>query len=340
MQSSLQLTSVSLLSIISLIFSLRSCNPLSTNGINISQSTLIPTVTKSTINVDKEKILILNSNNQIILSDPDGQNTRQYLLEPNVIAAALSPDGKKIAFVREEPLNQVLFLLDLQTGRSTQVSQGQIGGHPAIILWSPNGDRLVLSCTDGDSSVFQIYTIDLSSGALTPLTSFTNGLPFTTVSFDSMSDDGNTIGFTTSTIPPQGGFSQGALQLLDVKSRQIKTVLDEQHSGDIIRIGGTYLTPDGKTIYFIGKQNDHFRVFRIGVDGSQLQRVTLETASYDIAEPLVFSPDGTSFFAFTADQKPGDPNGVPTLFSTDGNLIRQLSDYPNGKVVSWIKIQP
>jgi len=288
--------------------------------------------------VDKEKILILNPNNQITLSDPDGQNARQYLLEPNVIAAALSPDGKKIAYDREEPLNNVIFLLDVQTGRSTQVSQGQIGGHPAIILWSPNGDRLVLSCTVGDSSVFQIYTVDLSSGALTPLTSFTNGLPFTTVSFDSMSSNGDTIGFTTSTIPPQGGFSQGALQLLDIKSRQIKTVLDEQHSGDIIRIGGAYLSSDGKTVYFIGKQNDHYRVFRIGVDGSHLQQVTQENASYDIAEPLVFSPDGTSFFAFTADQQAGDPNGVPTLFSTDGSLTRQLSDYPNGKVVSWIKV--
>ncbi|HMD89204.1 MAG TPA: hypothetical protein VKF38_08575 [Anaerolineaceae bacterium] len=288
--------------------------------------------------VDKEKILSLNSNNQITLSDSDGRNARQYLLEPNVIAAALSPDGKKIAYDREEPLNNILFLLDVQTGQSTQLSKGQIAGHPGTLLWSPKGDQLFLSCTVGDSSVFQIYTVDLSSGAMTPLTSFTNGLPFKIVSFNSLSNDGNTIGLTTLTMPPQGGFSQGTLQILDVKSRQIKTVLDEGHSGDIIRIGGAYLSPDGKTIFFIGKQNEHYRVFRIGVDGSHLQQVTQENASYDIAEPVVFSPDGTSFFAYTGDQKPGDPNGVPTLFSTDGNLIRQLSDYPNGKVVSWIKV--
>ena len=79
-----------------------------------SESTMTPTIenkpgqpTRSTDtnsntepSLDQGKILIINPDNQVTIADPTGQNSHQYRLNTDafltgVLAAALSPDGKK-----------------------------------------------------------------------------------------------------------------------------------------------------------------------------------------------------------------------------------------------------
>ncbi len=286
----------------------------------------------------QEKIVIMNTDRSITISDPDGQSAHSYTVT-GVTAAALSPDGKKVAYNCDKILTHIFYLLDVQTGQSTQISKDTIGGFIDTLRWSPQGDQLAFSGTLGESSVWQIYLIDPISGEIKPLTHFTQSyfLDNTFVAIGSWSADGNTISFSKIVMPAGSGYARNTLQTLNVKTGEIKAILDEDHSGDITRLGGTWLTPDGKTIFFDGKKNGHYHIFRIDVDGSHLNQVTSDEIHYDVTGPMVFSPDGQSFFTYAADQKAGDLNGVPSLFSIDGQLIRQLSDY-QGKVGSWNSI--
>jgi Tol biopolymer transport system component len=321
----------------------RSADPTVTGNIPtaVIKSGQTPQATATVLNPQPStgpgKILIIASNDQVTVSDPDVQNTHAYPVKPNVLAASLSPDGKKVAYESEEQLGHVIFLLDLETGVSTQVSQDEILGYTETILWTRAGDQLIFSATVGGSLIFQIYSLDLVSGAMTPLTHFTTGSLDTSIVLSSWSMDEATIGFTTVDLPPTAGHSQDILQTLDVKSGEIKTILDQAHAGDIELLGGSYLTPDGKSIFFEGRHNGRFRIFRIDVDGTHLEEVTSDDLPYDIQGPIVFSPDGGSFFAYAADQNKNNSNLVPTLFLINGDLIRQLSDV-SGRVVSWIDI--
>jgi WD40 repeat protein len=291
-----------------------------------------------TASAEVERIVILNPDNEITITSPDGKDAKQYFVEPDVTAAALSPDGKKVAYNSDQQLTHVIYLLDVQSGLSTQISKGVIGGIVDTILWSRNGDALVFSASMGNTGISQIYRMDPNSGEMAPLTHFTSGFQDRTIlALGSLSRDGGTIGLSIGVMPEQGGSSSGTIQTQDVKTGQITDVLDEAHSGDIIHIGGSWLTPDGQSIFFEGKQKDHDAIFRIDLDGTHLARVTHDDLPYDVSGPVVFSPDGQSFFAYAADQQAGDPNGVPSLFSMDGNPLRQLSNYA-GKVGSWNKV--
>lgn len=297
-----------------------------------------PEVTSTTVEmVAKEKILILNYQNTLTLSDPDLKEAHSYQVEPQISSAVLSPDGKKIAYISEIPTSHIMYILNIQSGQSIQISKGLFGGVSDMIAWSRNGDQLGLSLTAVESSIGQISLMDASSGTITQLTNFSSGFPSNIVIFGSWSVDGNIIGFTTQSLPSQGGSSQGTIQLLDVKSRQIRTILDEKNGGDINNIGGSWITVDGKSIFFGGKRNGYYRIFSIDIDGNNIKQITPNDIKFDVNGPVVFSPDGKSFFAYANDLKAVNPDGVPTLFSINGELIRQLNGYP-GKVVSWIRV--
>jgi TolB protein len=95
--------------------------------------------------------------------------------------------------------------------------------------------------------------------------------------------------------------------------------------------------PDGKSIYFVSDRGGGPQIYRIGIDGGAVQRVTF-AGSYNISPAL--SPDGRTlayisrqggaFKLTTLDLTGGDPQSI-----TDSNDDERPSFAPNGRLIIY-----
>ena len=108
------------------------------------------------------------------------QNSEMIMI-PNAYDGAVSPDGKRIAFVRETKGNYDIWVQDIDGDNLMQLTSSEYGDfEPA---WSPDGKRLAfISNRDamGDVRKTSVYMLDISSNRKTRLTnasSATDGGP-------------------------------------------------------------------------------------------------------------------------------------------------------------------
>jgi hypothetical protein len=122
---------------------------------------------------------------------------------PNAFDGAVSPDGSRIAFVRENDGNFDIWMQQVDGGGLTQVTSSSFGDfEPA---WSPDGNRLAFVSnrdSQGDVRRTSVYVIDLNTSVVTRATvagDATDGGPAW--------QDGQTILFHSNRDPkrPQGG---------------------------------------------------------------------------------------------------------------------------------------
>jgi TolB protein len=126
---------------------------------------------------------------RLVLGSPDG-NEEKTLVDSRdpLMSPAWSPDGRKLAYVGYEDGRSGVYILDLDSGKSTRlVSEKGINGSPA---WSPDGTRLALTMSFGRNP--DIYIVDVASGRRRRLT---DSPAIDTEA--SWSPDGNTIAFTS-----------------------------------------------------------------------------------------------------------------------------------------------
>lgn len=284
-----------------------------------------------------DRILVFNPPNHLYLLGLDGEAPVPFSFEKDIHAPALSPDGERLAYISEvSPMEFALLVMNVHTMEVSRASGERFGGFFSKMGWSPDGEKLAFDCAPGTTSISQLCLIDISTGKLSVLTDAAQwgaAGPYDSVSFGSWSRDGASICFTYSISPPRGGYSRGTLLTIDLVSRKTRKILEETEN--ITHIGDVSFSPDGSTIFFNGKAQGNFRVFQINTDGSNLRPVTAEEPRFQITQPI-FSPDGNSFFAYAVDQTNKNGIGVPTLFSIDGKMIKQL-DAMQGYVVSWVQ---
>jgi Tol biopolymer transport system component len=116
-------------------------------------------------------ILQLNADIWRIPVDPSSGEPRG---EPEALVAttredsrgAWSPDGSRIAFNSDREGHMNLWLLDLASGTSRQVTSGPGGDFQAH--WSPEGTRLAFFSSRAGNA--DVWTVDLETGELTQLT--------------------------------------------------------------------------------------------------------------------------------------------------------------------------
>jgi Tfp pilus assembly protein PilF len=94
------------------------------------------------------------------LMDPGGFDPSRLTTDPSDTAPAWSPDSTKVAFTSVRTGNWDLWMVDLTTGKTTQLTNHSA---PEVApTWSPDGSRLAfLSAQDG---IWGVYVLDLESG--------------------------------------------------------------------------------------------------------------------------------------------------------------------------------
>lgn len=182
-------------------------------------------------------------------------------------AGSWSPDGRRFATVVYSEGNDELAIIDVASRDIVQ--QIPVPGVGAISnpSWSPDGAQVIFSGSRGGIS--DLYVIELSSRRVQQLTSDRYGDMQPVYSPDGKtiafaSDRGNGTSFDNLTYAPMG------ISLYDMASGKV-TNLPLFASGRAIN---PQYSPDGNYIYFISDQDGFSDVYRYGVKGGDLHRVT------------------------------------------------------------------
>ena len=204
----------------------------------------------------------------------------------NVIEAAISPDGKSVAYVNDEGGRQSIWLRQITTGTDLQIVSPANTKYKGLSFF-PNGDYLSYLKTEGDSAdLYQVTTFGgpprrLATYVDTPVSFSPEGMQFTFVRY---STDAHV---TTLIIANADGSNERALA----------TLKDPQ----LFSRGGFYSSgpawsPDGKLIAvpaFSISDKTYREIILVNVaDGSMK---TLNPGRWNIIEKIVWLADGSGF---------------------------------------------
>ncbi len=186
--------------------------------------------------------------------------------------------------------------------------------------WSPNGRQLVYVSFENRKA--EIYTITLSTGKRTLLTSFVglNGAPC-------FSPDGNKLAIVLS----KGGYPN--IYVYDIYNRSLRRYT----SGKSIDTEPVW-SPDGKYLYFASDRvNGRLHLFKLDLASKDVSRVTFE-GTYN-ASPRITADGQNLVFLHKNDQ--GFNLAVQNLHAkilktiTSSGQIENPSISPNGKMVIY-----
>lgn len=184
---------------------------------------------------------------------------------------ALSPDGTRLAYVKDEHV----YVANADGTGARVVTAGQ---WPA---WSPDGTRLAVVDWDGLTTQFsprgdqQLYIVDIGTGARTQLTFGSGHDSF----LPSWSPDGTQIAYGT--IP------QEALYVIPASGGTPQLVA----TGNVTAAGGPAWSPDGQTLAFL---SNNANVFTVAPDGTGLRQVSyVISISNSLAQRPAWSGDGS-----------------------------------------------
>lgn len=218
---------------------------------------------------------------EIYVMDADGKNQRNITNSPaSETRPAFSPDGKKIAFVRDF---KAILLMNPDGSNQTQVLDGPSAGFSSISSfpdWSPDGKKIVFNALlKGSPDGADIYVINADGTGLTRLT--TNPANDSTPSW---SPDGTKIAFATDRdlVPNEVNYEIYVMNADGSNQTRITNNTKFDHSPS--------WSPEGKRIAFTSRRDDNFEVYVMNADGSNQTRLTNNPEQDSDAK---WSPDGT-----------------------------------------------
>jgi Tol biopolymer transport system component len=245
---------------------------------------------------------------QVYIMNADGTGLRPVSLDPNVRHAtpAWSPDGRYLVMSvggGEELLEPAhLWILDLETGETRQLTQGDARDH--LPSWSPDGSTIVFIKHDLPigSAPSTLYSIRLDGTGLTQLT---DGRSQTTAA--SWSPDGRQLAFASDREGPW------QLYLMDADGTNVQRI--ETGTGNVVPAW----SPDGRTIaYMSGVDEGNFDVHTFDLQAGETRQLTDSPAFDGDAD---WSPDGSRIVFIT---ERGRRSEVYTM-NADGSDQRNLS---------------
>lgn len=156
-------------------------------------------VTRLTVNAVDEtaptltadgRTIAFASNSGIELMNTDGQRRRVLVATDEFFnfSPAISPDGKKVAFISNRSGENELWLADTATGQLRQLTHGS--GAQAGLNWSADSQQIVFTTSATASKLTGIALADAATGAFRVLTESGDGDP-------AISPDGARVVFTS-----------------------------------------------------------------------------------------------------------------------------------------------
>jgi Tol biopolymer transport system component/DNA-binding winged helix-turn-helix (wHTH) protein len=215
----------------------------------------------------------------------DGSNVRRDASIPDLQWGLWSPDGKKVAFFKDNDESHSFYLANADG--SNQITLPFAAGN---MDWSRDSSKIVYQAGRPDADIF-IYTIE--TGKIQPVVS--------TPAFDcdpALSPDGTQIAF----VSDRDGNFEIYIQNLDGSELRRLT---EHPAHDSFPA----FSPDGTQIAFNSdRENDNFNVYLMNLDGTGLRALT-DQKSNETISPGCWSSDGTTLYLLS------DQNGTDNIFS-------------------------
>lgn len=251
---------------------------------------------------------------EIYVMNPDGTGQRNITNSPaSETRPAFSPDGKKIAFIRDF---KSIYVMNPDGSGLTQVLDGPSAGFSSITSfpdWSPDGTRIVFNgIPKGSPDGPDIYVINADGSGIRRLTTdpADDNSP-------SWSPDGSKIAFASirNRVPNEVNYE---IYVMNADGSN-QTRLTNNTKFD----SSPAWSPDGARIAFTSRRDDNFEVYLMNGDGSNQTRLTVNGEQDSDAK---WSPDGTKIaFLSSRDGRFGeiytmnpDGSGLVNLTNADG----------------------
>jgi TolB protein len=216
----------------------------------------------------------------IYVMNPDGSNQRNLTnSSTSEVSPAFSPDGKRIAFLRDWKTLQVM---NADGSNQTQLFDGARAGFQTMMSpdWSPDGRKIAFSGIRSDDLNNQdVYVIGADGTGLTRLT--TDPADDTSPRF---SPDGARIAFSSirDRVPNEVNYEIYVMNADGSGQTRVTNNTKFDH--------GPAWSPDGTRIAFTSRRDDNFEVYVMNADGSGQTRLTVNGEQDSDPE---WSPDGT-----------------------------------------------
>ena len=225
------------------------------------------------------------------------------------VCPAYSPDGARIAFVRD--WKQIVVMNADGSGQTFALSNA--GGEFSSIMcadWSPDGTKLVFSgLHSSDRNNMDVYVVGADGAGLTRLTTDPAG-----DSSPRFSPDGRRIAFASirDAVPNEVNYE---IYVMDADgSHQTRLTFNTKFDHS------PAFSPDGARIAFTSRRDDNFEIYVMNADGSGQTRLTDNPEQDTDAE---WSPDG-SRLAFTSSR--GGRFGEIYAMNPDGTGLTNLTN--------------
>ena len=255
-----------------------------------------------------------------------GESLQLALSDPNIGWASLSPDGDQIAYLAEGQFK----IYDVESKTTRIVNESPVGSYESGQAWSPDEKKLAFDCTTTPEKV-DLCIIDIESGHVNVLVNYDDSSP-NQLLIGTWSHDGNWIVLVYGPLAEQGEW-HGELQLINVHSGEIKSLIDEKHLDQFPFITSPSISPDGNTILFQANVNSVPEIFSMITRTGEITQLTRKS-QYGVIHPI-WGPMGDGFIAAVTQKSAlGEYILLPTLFSPTGEIVAQWHDL-NGWVIGW-----
>jgi TolB protein len=269
---------------------------------------------------------------ELYIMDFDGNRVEKLTnFNSIVLSPALSPDNTKIMFsliathklVSKEKVSMIknidLRMLDLKSGKLNTISNRP--GINSGAIFNTKGDKIYLTLSFTGNA--DIYEMILADGKMRKITSH-----YGSDVDPSLTRDGSLMSFLSN----RSG--RAHIFIMDPSS----TEKDVKRISFVGQFNATpRFSPEGKEIVFTSWVDNHFDLYRIGIDGNNLVRLTKNHGSNE--EP-VYSPDG-EFIVFTSKRVLSRSKAVQDIYimNRDGEILGQLTkDFGQTFSPQWTNI--